>query len=75
MLNYREKPMKTLTQRFVSLAVFGLLTPVCALAHPGHEHAPGVLNAVYHAAIGWDQLLILFVVAAVVVHYLLRERK
>ncbi len=75
MLNYREMPMKNLTHLILSFIPFGLLMPMDTLAHPGHQHVPGVLNHVNHAINGWDQLLILFVVAAVIVHFLLRARK
>ena len=67
--------MKVLTHLLVSLAVCGLLTPMSALAHPGHQHTPGVLNAVNHAAIGWDQLLILCAIAVVILHFLLRGQR
>ncbi len=50
----------------------GLLLSTNALAHPGHQHAPGVLAGLNHAVTGWDQLAILLLVGGVLVHYLLR---
>jgi hypothetical protein len=67
--------MKILRNVFVMLMSIGLATPGAGLAHPGHQHSPGILNTIDHASIGWDQLLILFVIAGVAIHYLLRARK
>ena len=49
----------------LSILLCSLLTVPAALAHPGHEHAQGWLPRLLHSAIGWDQLLVLFAVAAV----------
>ena len=57
------------------LAGLSILFSYGALAHPGHEHAPGVLATLNHAVIGWDQLVILLVVGAVIAHLLVRNRK
>ena len=45
-----------------------------ALAHPGHEHEPGVLAGILHAVIGWDQLVILLLIGALFGYLLLRQR-
>jgi hydrogenase/urease accessory protein HupE len=58
-----------------ALAAVALLTSASALAHPGHEHAPGLLAALNHAVIGWDQLVILLVVGGALAHFLIRNRK
>jgi len=58
-----------------SLAVAASAIPAIALGHPGHTHETGMLSAVNHAAIGLDQLLILFAVAAVAVYAIKRISK
>lgn len=58
-----------------ALVVPGLLLSANAPAHPGHQHEPGLLAAIYHAVIGWDQLLILLLVGGVLVAYLASTRK
>jgi len=57
--------------RKFTVAVAAALTPVAALAHPGHVH---LLNSRYHGWSFYDALPLLFVVAVVVVA-LLRDRR
>jgi hydrogenase/urease accessory protein HupE len=58
-----------------SLAIAAAGIPVTALGHPGHAHDAGTLAAVNHAAIGLDQLLIVFAVAAVGAYAIKRLRR
>lgn len=67
--------MKSLLKRLSSLAVAASAVPATALGHPGHAHETGMLTAVNHAAIGLDQLVILFAVAAVAVYAIKRISK
>ena len=45
-----------------------------AIAHPGHQHEPGVLPAIAHAVTGWEQLLILLAAGLVAGYLVLRQR-
>ena len=67
--------MKSHLKRLSNLAVAASVIPATALGHPGHAHETGVLSAVNHAAIGLDQLIILFAVGAVAVYAIKRMRK
>ncbi len=60
------------TVKFTRLAflLFGLAWIPAASAHPGHAHESGWLAGLMHSVTGWDQLLILFAVAAVGVYCL-----
>jgi len=58
-----------------ALALPGLLLSASASAHPGHEHAPGLLATLNHAVTGWDQLLILLLIGGALAHYLQRKGK
>ncbi len=67
--------MKSHLKRLSILAVAASAIPATALGHPGHTHETGILDAVNHAAIGLDQLIILFAVGAVAVYAIKRMRK
>ena len=67
--------MKSYVKRLSSLAVAAAVIPATALGHPGHAHETGILGSIDHAAIGLDQLLILFAVAAVAVYAIKRISK
>ncbi|MGD8937062.1 MAG: HupE/UreJ family protein [Thiogranum sp.] len=45
-----------------------------ALAHPGHQHQPGILAGIAHSIIGWDQLVVLVAGGILVGYLLLRQR-
>lgn len=62
-------------RNWFSLALPGLLLSASTSAHPGHEHAPGVLATLNHAVTGWDQLLILLLIGGALAHYLQRNGK
>ena len=67
--------MKSYVKCLSSLAVAAAVIPAIALGHPGHAHETGMLGSINHAAIGLDQLLILFAVAAVAVYAIKRISK
>jgi len=67
--------MKSYVKCLSSLAVAAAVIPAIALGHPGHAHETGMLGTINHAAIGLDQLLILFAVAAVAVYAIKRISK
>jgi urease accessory protein len=67
--------MKSYLKYLPGLALAAAVIPATALGHPGHEHQSGVLTAFNHAAIGLDQLIILFAVAAVAAYAVTRIRK
>ena len=67
--------MKSYVKCLSSLAVAAAVIPATALGHPGHAHETGLLDSINHAAIGLEQLLILFAVAAVAVYAIKRISK
>jgi hydrogenase/urease accessory protein HupE len=59
---------------FLTLTAFSLLVSGTALAHPGHQHEPGILAGIAHSMIGWDQLVILIAGGILIGYLLLRQR-
>lgn len=67
--------MKSHLKRLSGLLIAASVIPATALGHPGHVHETGTLTAVNHAAIGMDQLIILFAVAAIALYAIRRINK
>ena len=67
--------MKSFRKVLFSLATAASVIPAIVQAHPGHTHETGVLAAVNHTVIGWDQLIVLFAVAAVALYAFRRISK